>query len=105
MYPDGVLLSHPGSRRDARACFLAGFDLQRVSLDFLHLLRDGSVGHGAIRHQVPRIMSFTGPTERLVKNVNFDRLLSTVRLRHGGDADERIALYVPLVTAITGAPC
>jgi hypothetical protein len=26
------------------------FDLQRVPLDFLHLLRDGSIGHGTIRH-------------------------------------------------------
>ena len=29
-----------------------------------------------LRHQVPRIVSFTGPTERLFKNVNFNRLLS-----------------------------
>ena len=70
------------------------FDLQRVPLDFLHLLRDGSIGHGAIRHQVPRIVSFTSPTERLFKNVNFNRLLSPIRLRHGGDANERVALYI-----------
>src|SRR5205823_6982370 len=36
----------------------------------------------------------SGPPQRLLKNVNFNRLLSTIRLRRGGDADERIALYV-----------
>src|SRR5271169_3966060 len=64
------------------------FDLQRVPLDFLHLLRDGSIGHGAIRHQVPRIVALTRSAKRLLKNVNFNRLLSPIRLRHGGDADE-----------------
>ena len=33
------------------------------------------------RFCVPRIVSFTGPTERLFKNVNFNRLLSPIRLR------------------------
>ena len=70
------------------------FDLQRVPFDFLHLLRDGSIGHGAIRHQVPRIVSFTGTAQRLFKNVNFNRLLSPIRLRHCGDADEGVALDV-----------
>src|SRR6202040_3984469 len=56
------------------------FYLQRVPLDFLHLLRDGSIGHGAIGHQVPWIVPFAGPTKRLFKNVNFNRLLSTIRL-------------------------
>jgi hypothetical protein len=39
-------------------------------------------------------VALTRSAERLLKNVNFNGLLSTIRLRHGGDADERIALYV-----------
>jgi hypothetical protein len=58
-------------------CLLAilVFDLQRVPLDFLHLLRDRSIGHRAVGHQVPRIVSLTGPTQRLLENVNLEDIL------------------------------
>jgi hypothetical protein len=69
------------------------FDLQRVPLDLLHLLRDCSIGHGAIRHQVPRIVSFSHPAQRLLEHVHFDRLRA-IWLRHGGDADKRVVFYV-----------
>src|SRR4029077_2546307 len=44
------------ARNDNGLLAILVFDMQRVPLDLLHLLRNRSIGHGAIRHQVPRIV-------------------------------------------------
>src|ERR1700692_1577385 len=39
---------------------------------------DIGVGHGAVRHQVPRPMAFAGATQRLREDVDFNGLLRAV---------------------------
>src|ERR1700683_3839084 len=55
---------------------------------------DVGVGHGAVRDEVPRPMAFAGATQGFGENMNFHGLLSAVRLRHGGNADEFARLNV-----------
>src|SRR6185437_8533727 len=77
---------------DNRLLAVLIFNLKGISLHFLYLLGDSTIGHRAIRHQVPRIVSFTHPAQRLLEHMHFDSFLGPIGLRHGGDADERVAL-------------
>src|SRR5262245_61295078 len=65
-----------------------------VALHPFHHLRDGGVGHGAVGHQVPRPMTLASAAHRLGEDMDLHRLLAAVRLRHAGDADERVVLDV-----------
>src|SRR5262245_1246998 len=72
------------------------FILERdlVALHALDHLRHSGVGHGAVRHQVPRPMPLAGAAHRLRKDMDLHRLLAAVGLRHASDADERVVLDV-----------
>src|SRR5215470_19251316 len=53
-----------------------------VTMDALHHGRHGGVGHGAVGLQIPWPEAFAGAAHRLGKDVNLDRLLAAVGLRH-----------------------
>ena len=70
------------------------FERDLVAFYSLHHLRHGRVGRGAIGHEIPGLVTFTGTAQCLGKNVDLDRLLGAVGLRHPGHADKRILLDV-----------
>ena len=55
---------------------------------------DRGVGHSAARPQIPRPMPFAGTSHGLREDVNRNRLLTAVGLRHGGDTDVGIRLDI-----------
>ncbi len=57
-------------------------------------MRHGRVGHGAVGHQVPGLMTLGGSAHRLREDMYLHGLLTTVRLRHPGNADIGVVLDV-----------
>src|SRR5262245_8153171 len=57
-------------------------------------LLDIRVRHRAMRPEIPRVVSFSGPTHCLGKDVHLEGAQAAVGLRHGGDAHEGTLLDV-----------
>src|ERR1700722_2947443 len=99
----GLQISHRRRRKqhdhDVRRhnkCLLAVlvFQNELLAIGNFDFTVDVGVGHGAVRDEVPRPMAFAGATQGFGEDVAFHGLLGTVRLRHGGDADEFARLDV-----------
>ncbi|MBV8793022.1 MAG: hypothetical protein JO237_13345 [Pseudolabrys sp.] len=63
------------------------FDGESLAVIVDHRFRNRRVGHGAVGLQVERTKTFAGAALRLGKDVDLDRLLTAVGLRHAGCAD------------------
>src|ERR1700761_6673939 len=57
-------------------------DVDDLAVDAGNALRDGSVGHRGIRTQIPGTESFSRATHGLREDVDGERLLAAVGLRH-----------------------
>ena len=70
------------------------FHRQHLPIDARGRRLDRRIGHRRARPQIPRPMPFAGPALRLGEDVDRDRLLAAVGLRHRGHADVGIRLDV-----------